>query len=379
MIDKLRTQIAGLMPVAVLLCSCAVAQEGVPEKRVTFYTTYGYQGTDGWNIPLKLWVHEEPDFVRNLAARVAQAELQERAGLAELSAEQEERFIFRTHGFIADSESGEEVLFRFDNDPDGTIFQVRDSAGQFDTDRNGLIEGVITIPEEHANSLLSAQESEGGWLTFYAVSESHGGVGRVRLISPEGVSVISDVDDTIKVTEIPAGEKAVLNNTFFREFRTTPCMAKMYSAMAPNTAFHYVSGGPWQLYQPLSEFLFSGVAGFPEGSFHMKDVRTNPFESESYDDIWSLIASGSQQVTFEQKIRQITTLLRRFPKRQFILIGDSGELDPEVFAEIRKSFANQIAEIRIRDVVNAAEDTPERLQGMAVISPSADPAETCQK
>ena len=378
MIDRIRTQIAGHILAAVLLCSCAVAQEGVPEKRVTFYTTYGYQGSDGWNIPLKLWVYEEPDFVRNLAAKVAQAELQERAGIVELTAEQEERFIFRTHGFIADSESSEEVLFRFDNDPDNTIFQVRDSAGESGTDRNGLIDGAITISEEHANSLLNAQKSDDGWLSFYAVSESHGGVGRVRLISPEGVSVISDVDDTVKVTEIPAGEKAVLENTFFREFRATPCMADMYSTMQSDTAFHYVSGGPWQLYQPLSEFLFSDAAGFPEGSFHMKDVRTNPFESESYQDIWSLIASGSQQVTFEQKIRQITTLLRRFPKRRFILIGDSGELDPEVFAEIRKAFANQIAEVRIHDVVNAANESQERLIGMTVVSPRAGLTGICQ-
>jgi hypothetical protein len=376
--EKIRGPHAAPLLIFVLLFGCAIAQDGVPEKRVTFYTTYGFQGENAWHIPLKIWVHEEPDFVRRLAADAAQGELQDRAELQELTAEQEQRFIFRTHDFIADSESNELVLFRFDKDPDNTVFYVRDEDGRIGTDRNGLIEGSITISEEKADLLLAAQGSSDGWLTFRAVSEDHGGTGKVRLIPPMGVSVISDVDDTVKVTEIPAGEKAVLNNTFFREFRTAPCMADSYSMMSADTAFHYVSGGPWQMYQPLSEFLFSDEAGFPEGSFHMKNVRTNPFESESYTDIWSLIASGSQQVTFEQKVEQITALLHRFPERRFILIGDSGEKDPEVFAEIRKDFADQLADIRIRDVVNAAEEDQERLEGMTVILPDADALGACQ-
>jgi hypothetical protein len=376
LIRKFRETIAGLLFVLILQCS-AIAQEDVPEKRVVFYTTYGFLDADDWIIPLKLWVYEEPDFARRLAARAARSELQERSEIPELTPEQEERFIFRSHGFVADSESREAVLFQFDNDLDKTRYQLVDSEHRSVTDRNGLLEGSINISALKADALLSLQESENGWLTFRAVSENHGGVGRVRLIPPTGISVISDVDDTVKVTEIPKGEKVVLKNTFFEEFLATPCMANMYSAMDRDTAFHYVSGGPWQMYQPLREFLFSSKAGFPEGSFHMKSVRTNPFESESYRDIWQLIASGSQQVTFEQKIEQISTLLQRFPSRQFILVGDSGEKDPEVFAEIRDRFAGQVAEIRIRDVVNAAVDDPERLDGTTVILPDADRSGRC--
>ena len=375
---KYQRPIVGLLLALILQSGCAIAQEGVPEKRVVFYTTYGFHGPDGWQIPLKLWVYEEPDFARRLAAAAIRGELQERAKIAELNSAQNDRFVFRSHGFIADSESREVVVFQFDNDPDSTRFQLINSDGSSKTDRNGLLEGLLTISYEKARMLLSAQNSVDGWLTFNAVSEDHGGVGRVRLVAPNGISVISDVDDTIKVTEIPMGEKAVLNNTFFEEFRATPCMPDMYSELDADTSFHYVSGGPWQMYQPLRDFLFSAPAGFPEGSFHMKDVRTNPFESESYEDIWSLIASGSQQLTYEQKMGQITALLRRFPSRRFILIGDSGEKDPEVFAEIRRSFGEQVVEIRIRDVVNAAGHAPDRLEGMTIILPAADKFGKCQ-
>ena len=42
--------------------------------------------------------------------------------------------------------------------------------------------------------------------------------------------------------------------------------------------------------------------------------------------------------------------MHRLPGRRFVLIGDSGELDPEVFAEIRGLFPTQVKRIVIRDV-----------------------------
>ena len=229
-----------------------------------------------------------------------------------------------------------------------------------------MIEGLITLSAGRVTQLMHAQQSVDGWLSFNAVSEDHGGTGRVRLIEPEGLSVISDVDDTIKITEIPSGEAVVMRNTFFSEFRAVPCMVAMYQGFDNTAAFHYVSGGPWQMYAPLSEFLFAD-AGFPAGSFHMKNVRTNPFESESYDDFRKL-AGGSESATEEQKLQQIKTLLKHFPQRQFILIGDSGEKDPEIFQRIRDEHPQQVREIRIRDVVNAKQQAPERLTDTTTIS-----------
>lgn len=347
-----------------------------PEKRVTFYSSYGYLSESGWVIPLKVWVHEAPDFIRTLAAKAIRDELAERARLGSLDQIEHDLFMRRADGFIADSESGEQIDIRFDADPDAVVYRLTDVDGDDETDRNGLIESSLTLSGARANALLLAQDSDDGWLTFRAVSPDHGGVGRIRLVPTEGLSVISDIDDTAKVTDILAGESEVLENTFFRAFRAAPCMARMYHDFGDDTAFHYVSGGPWQLYAPLAEFLFDSDAGFPRGSMHMKDVRTNPFESESYRDIWRLIAGGSQSVTVQQKIRQISTLLDHFPARRFILIGDSGERDPEIFAEIRARFPNRIFEIRIRDVAGAASSHPQRMDGMAVIPPT-DPSGQC--
>ena len=100
----------------------------------------------------------------------------------------------------------------------------------------------------------------------------------------------------------------------------------------------------------------------------MKNVRTNLLESESYQDLWKLVG-GSQQATFDQKVGQISTLLRRFPNRQFVLIGDSGERDPEVFREVRNQHPQQIAEVLIRDVRGDESSNPQRLRAMTIIQP----------
>ena len=88
-------------------------------------------------------------------------------------------------------------------------------------------------------------------------------------------------------------------------------MATTYQVFGSETAFHYVSGAPWQLYAPIAEFLFSPTVAFPAGSVQMKNVRTNPFESESYKDLLKLVG-GSGQATIEQKSSQIETLLLHF-------------------------------------------------------------------
>ena len=189
--------------------------------------------------------------------------------------------------------------------------------------------------------------------------------------------MISDIDDTIKVTEITAGEPTVLMNTFFRDFAAVSCMAEMYRGVGGDVAFHYVSGGPWQMYRPLDDFLFSDPIVFPLGSFHMKSLRTNVFEKGSYEDAWKIIANGSQQATFEQKLMQIGAIMNHFPGRDFTLIGDSGEKDPEVYKQIREDFPRQVREIVIRVVADQATAASARFGGMILIPSNENEAETC--
>lgn len=327
-------------------------------EEVTFFPTYGYREGGDWIIPLRVWAHEPRAPVEEIVVRLTEHRV-------DLDDRELDNLRRRVAGFVADDKFHEAVVFKFDKDPDDEAFRVKDTEGKdLSTDSNGIIDGVVTLSDARAQVLLAAQESTDGWLTFHAVSKDHQGTGRVRLLEPTGLSVISDIDDTIKVTEIPAGEEVVVRNTFFRDFVAAPGMADQYRDIGQGIAFHYVSGGPWQLYEPLWEFLVEGEGGFPEGSIHMKEVPKNLFSPKTWEDLYRLAKGGA---TFDQKVFQISEILGRFPDREFILIGDSGEKDPEVYRHIREEFPGQIREIRIRNVV------PDRLRGMTVIE--AQPVE----
>jgi len=331
-------------------------------KQVTIYPTYGHDAGDHWKIPMRIWVHTPREGVEKILAKVV-------AKHFHLSDGEKAIFRHRLKHLVADSRSKQEVRFAFDQDPNNEAFRIQNSKGGFDsTDLNGIVEGIIELPKSKAEALLQQQGSQNDLLSFRVISAGHDGRGRLRLIPAQGTAVISDIDDTIKITDIPAGKDTVIVNTFFREFRAAPGMAARYQAMADSGyAFHYVSGGPWQMYGTLSEYLIEGAGGFPAGSFHMKSVPKNLLEPSTWEDLYELVEGNA---TFEQKIEQISGLLTNFPSRRFILIGDSGEKDPEVYVKIREMFGAQVQEIRIRDVVNDREKNPARLAGMTIIDPA---------
>jgi phosphatidate phosphatase APP1 len=149
--------------------------------------------------------------------------------------------------------------------------------------------------------------------------------------------VISDIDDTIKISNVLDKEK-LLANTFIKEFRPVPGMVDAYRSWAKEGAiFHYVSGSPWQLYSFLNDFMVR--EGFPPGSFALRSFRVKDRT------FFNLFASPEKS-----KIPIIETILSRYAGRQFVLVGDSGERDPEVYGEIARSHPKQIVHILVRNV-----------------------------
>ena len=325
-------------------------------EEVVLYPTYGFKRGTDWIIPVRGKVQEPRDVEAVFNTLFGR--------LTNRGASDTSRFKSRIADLLADDESREDVRVQYDKDPDQTEYRIANAAGGFpETDENGIVEGTLTLPDVVAQRLLTQQGSTDGWLTYRAVSADHTGIGRVRLIGPTGVSVISDIDDTIKVTEIPAGAHIFVTNTFCRDFVATTELTARYKALG-DAAFHYVSGGPWQLYRPVSTFLIGG-RHFPEGTFHMKSltggIRT---PVTSLEDLSRFVLPGG---TFEHKVSQITTLMERFPGRKFILIGDSGEKDPEIYRQVQSAFGAQVQEIIIRDLTNARQLQPGRLDGMVVV------------
>lgn len=328
-------------------------RETTPEGvEVTLYPSYGYEKGDGWDIHLRGWVHENKQLGDEVINRLALLKLK-------CKGPEVDTLKARIEDFKDDSRSGQMVTVQFDDDPDKQQYHFGRS------DLNGLIEMDITLPAEKARRLLEAQGSEKRWLTYHVVSGGHTGKGRVRLIEPQGVSVVTDIDDTIKVTLIPAGKDTVLDNTFCKDFKPAPGMPEKYEELG-DIPFHYVSGGPWQMYGPLHDFLISEGGGFPEGTFHLNYFPKNILSSDTRSVLKQVVA-GSLQATYKHKVAEITKLMERFPGRKFILVGDSGEVDPEVYRAIRDKFSGQVQDVWIRDVVGDDVVNHWRLKDMQVI------------
>ncbi len=338
------------------------------QKEVTVYDSYGYRDPADqsmWLVPMRVWVHDNRDtpFVEDAIENWAIGHFEKDL---ERQLEADEKAQLRTclTNFIADDKSNESVSFTFADDSNGTNFPFKER-----TTHNGVIAESIRVPDELVRACYTRQAGDSRWLEIVAQSGDHGiGKGRIRFLEPEGLSVISDIDDTVRITHVPAGKRAVLRNTFLKEFKAAEGMRDRYlgfiteAGASADTCFHYVSGSPWQLYGPLKRFLFEQEQ-FPAGTVHMKNLRKNLLDRGAVRDIMAF-ALGGDLATLDQKIRQITNLMIHLPRRKFILVGDSGEKDPEVYRAIRKLFPNQVLEIYIRDVLG------ERLTGMELITGS---------
>lgn len=164
---------------------------------------------------------------------------------------------------------------------------------------------------------------------------------KVKVLEPAGISLISDIDDTIKHSAISEGAKEMFRNTFVRDLGdlTIAGVKEWYTKLANmGVGIHYVSNSPWQLY-PLLEKYFS-LTGLPPGSFHLKQ--------------YSGMLQGIFEPTAERKRPSLERIIQDFPDRQFVLVGDSGEADLETYTELVLANPGRVLGIFIRDVTTTS-------------------------
>lgn len=333
------------------------------EEWVKVFPTYAYQEGGEWHIPLTYRVHEERSWLGRVTARVAEQ-------LTDPDPAEMDRFRERIHDFVTDSESRESVTFVVEEDPLDRPLRLEDAEGEpVRTGLNGVASGTLTLDPEMVREIRAAGGVD-DWMTLTAVSPDHAGRGRVHLVEDQGLSIISDIDDTVKRTGIPSGARTVVRKTFFEEWEALPRMAERFqeweAEAGGSLAIHWVSAGPTQLQRHLKEFLTAPEQGFPAGSFHMRHIRRHPLSLRTWRDLYNLVVDETG--TFDYKVAETARIVERFPDRDFILVGDSGQDDPEAYRAVQERYPERIRKIVIRDVVDARTRNPERLEGMEVVA-----------
>ncbi|CAF1251058.1 unnamed protein product [Rotaria sordida] len=155
----------------------------------------------------------------------------------------------------------------------------------------------------------------------------------IYALAPHGTSIISDIDDTIKVSNV-LSKRLLLKHTFYSYFKPIEGISDVYQKWHEQKCqFHYVSASPWQLYPALSCFLTKH--NFPMGTMNLRKFAWNMKFFKPAD---------------TYKIETITEIIDSYPLRKYICVGDSGELDPEVYSKLYIKYPESIVHIFIRDI-----------------------------
>lgn len=155
-------------------------------------------------------------------------------------------------------------------------------------------------------------------------------------------AIISDIDDTVietGATDFAANwRRVVLEQP--GERLAVPGAADLYRTIArdhaaPTRPFFYVSSSPWNLYGFLTQFM--ELNRIPHGPLFLKDLGI---------DASKFIDSGHKT----HKLDAIGKILRFYPDHRFLLIGDNGQRDVEIYTEVVEASPQRIAGVFIRDV-----------------------------
>ncbi len=209
---------------------------------------------------------------------------------------------------------------------DGTTHAVR-------PDRGGVIDEVIPVclePGTHA-------------VTLRAVGSGHVANAPVQVVPDEAsFGVISDVDDTVMVTALPRPLLAAWNTFVLDEHARvpTPGMAVLLERLAaahPEAPVLYVSTGAWNVAPAVTRFLSRNL--FPPGALLLTDWGPT-------HDRW--FRSG--RLHKEESLRRLAS---EFPRIKWLLLGDDGQHDEEIYARFAREHPDNVAAVAIRQLSTA--------------------------
>jgi len=205
---------------------------------------------------------------------------------------------------------------------DATVATVTDGEGYF---RVRLTPSRPASPWERAVVELAGD--------YRGVTGPHTTPTDVLVPAPEArFGVISDVDDTIVETGVQRLGAMLLQTFAGSALTRTPFdgAPELYRDLAVGgNPFFYVSSSPWNLHSFLSAFLEH--RDFPLGPLLLRD----------------LIGTKEGRARKHERIDEVLAL---HPHLSFVLIGDSGEHDPQVYADVVRAHPGRILAVYIREV-----------------------------
>ncbi|KAJ6132684.1 hypothetical protein N7471_007899 [Penicillium samsonianum] len=198
---------------------------------------------------------------------------------------------------------------------------------------NTTVEGDFdTFVPIKSNGLTAGNETSAIQRLDTHVEGASIGNATAYLVPPTGLTIISDIDDILRVTKIYEPEQGLINS-FARPFTSWEDMTEIYrnwSISLPDTHFHYLTTTPEQITRNYMEFIYKN---YPGGSF---DTRPLNFSDVS--------ATLSIRKFLLQKI------FETFPERKFVLVADTSNSDVmRDYPKLATDFPGQVQCIFLRN------------------------------
>lgn len=207
--------------------------------------------------------------------------------------------------------------------------RVGDRVHRVATDRGGYLDAVLEAdlpPGWHDVELTGADGSRAS--------------APVHVVDPSAqLGLVSDIDDTVVVTRLPRPLVAAWNVLVRHENarEAVPGMARLYREILehhPEAPVVYVSTGAWNAAPAMSRFLRR--AGYPAGALLLTD--------------WGPTNTGWFRSGPEHKAAQLRRLFAELPDVRWLLVGDDGQRDPEIYARAAQAYPEHVRGIVIRQL-----------------------------
>ena len=160
----------------------------------------------------------------------------------------------------------------------------------------------------------------------------------VHLVSRDTtLGVVSDVDDTVMITTLPRALLAAWNTFVLNENarRQVTGMSVLYERLGrqfPTAPFIYLSTGAWNVAPTLNRFLSRNL--YPRGPLLLTD--------------WGPTHNGWFLSGQAHKRRSLKRLVEEFPQIRWLLIGDDGQHDPDIYSAFARRNPDAVAAVAIR-------------------------------
>ena len=194
-------------------------------------------------------------------------------------------------------------------------------------DKGGVIDADVEISLEPGVHTARLRTAGSAWATsrIWVVDDS------------QRIGVVSDIDDTVMVTALPRPMLAAWNSFVLNEHArdATPGMPVLLERLRRRhrgLPFIYLSTGAWNVAPTLRRFLSRNA--YPPGTLLLTDWGPTT-------DRW--FRSGPRH-----KVENLEQLAREFPHMKWILIGDDGQHDPEIYGGFAQRYPQNVAAVVIR-------------------------------